>query len=220
MFDPEYERELSEKDLETRKLKQSVLWPALFTAALWAVEIAKHAFELELWKYGVRPGDWWGLTGILTGPLIHGGFKHLFNNSVPLIVSGAGILYLYRAFAARVFIIVYLLSGLAVWLFARPSSHIGASGLTYGFVCFIFFSGVFRREAPAIALALIVTFLYGGMAWGVFPIQEGVSWESHLAGAVIGFTLAFAFRKSNLPPPPDWGDDDDDEDYYIYERER
>ncbi len=48
--------------------------------------------------------------------------------------------------------------------------------------------------------SLLVAFLYGSMVWGVLPIQPGVSWESHLAGGLIGLALAVALRRLDIPP--------------------
>jgi hypothetical protein len=42
--------------------------------------------------------------------------------------------------------------------------------------------------------------MYGALVWGVLPIQPGVSWETHLAGALIGMALAIAFRHLDIPP--------------------
>jgi len=47
---------------------------------------------------------------------------------------------------------------------------------------------------------LLVWFMYGSLAWGVFPAQPGVSWETHLAAALIGVTLAIALRRLDIPP--------------------
>ena len=34
------------------------------------------------------------------------------------------------------------------------------------------------------------------MVYGIFPGQEGVSWESHLLGAVVGVFASFVFKNS------------------------
>ena len=76
--------------------------------------------------------------------------------------------------------------GLAVWLFARGGVHVGASGLVYGLVSYIFVAGLLRRDRRAIATSLLVCFMYGALVWGVLPIQPRISWETHLAAALIG----------------------------------
>jgi len=67
-------------------------------------------------------------------------------------------------------------------------------------VSYIFIAGVIRRDRRAIAASLLVSFLYGSLVWGVFPIEAGVSWETHLAAALIGLVLAIALRRSDIPP--------------------
>ena len=108
---------------------------------------------------------------------------------------------------------VYLGPGIAVWLFAGASVHIGASGLVYGLVSYIFVAGVLRRDRRAIAASLLVSFLYGSLAWGVLPIKPEVSWETHLAAALIGLVLAIALRRLDIPPRKHYAwEDEKDED--------
>lgn len=42
--------------------------------------------------------------------------------------------------------------------------------------------------------------MYGSLACGLMPTQEGVSWETHLAAALIGLTLALALRHFDAAP--------------------
>jgi membrane associated rhomboid family serine protease len=42
--------------------------------------------------------------------------------------------------------------------------------------------------------------MYGASVWGVLPIERGVSWETHLAAALIGVGLAIALRRLDIPP--------------------
>jgi membrane associated rhomboid family serine protease len=96
---------------------------------------------------------------------------------------------------------VYFGTGLAVWVLGRSSMHLGASGLVYGLVSYILLAGILRRDRRAIAASLLVCFMYGALVWGVLPIQSGVSWESHLAAAVIGAVMAIGLRHRDVPPP-------------------
>lgn len=185
-----------------------------FVVLLWFVQLLNWGLDLGLERFGVRPRQLGGLPGILIAPLLHGGFSHLAANSLPLLVLGTGMLYLYPNSTLTVIPAVYLGPGLAVWLFARESIHVGASGLVYGLVSYIFLAGLIRRDRRAVAASLLVYFLYSALAFGVFPGKPGVSWETHLAAALIGVILAVVLRRLDIPPRKryDWEDEAEDED--------
>ncbi|NOX18175.1 MAG: rhomboid family intramembrane serine protease [Chlorobi bacterium] len=182
----------------------------MFLALIWAIKIFEVAFDFKLVFLGLYPHKTSGLIGIFTAPLIHGGFNHLFSNSLPILILGTTILYFYPKSAKAVIAGVYLLPGIFVWFFGRESYHIGASGMIYGFVTFLFFSGVIKRDRRSIAISLIVTFLYGGLIWGVLPVKEGISWEYHLFGAIWGIIFAIVYRKKDKFKQYDWEDEEDD----------
>ena len=174
---------------------------AAFVALLWVILAFNWALDLDLQRYGVRPRDAHGLVGVLVAPLLHANFAHLLANSLPLLVLGTVMLHLYPTPAVRVFVAVYLLPGVAVWLFGRSDTvHIGASGIAYGLVAYILLAGLLRRDRRAIAASLLVCFMYGALVWGVLPIEPGASWETHLAGALTGLACAFVFRRLDVPP--------------------
>jgi membrane associated rhomboid family serine protease len=171
-----------------------------FVALLWSIQFLNSVLGLGPQDFGVRPRELAGLPGILFAPLVHGGFEHLLANSLPLVILGTAMLYLYPTAARIVLPAVYLGTGVAVWLFARGSSHVGASGLVYGLVSYIFVAGLIRRDRRAIAASLLVSFMYGASVWGLLPIEPGVSWETHLAAALIGLVMAIALRRRDIPP--------------------
>jgi len=171
-----------------------------FVALIWFIQLLNWALDLGVEDFGVRPRELAGLPGILFAPLMHSGFAHLIANSLPLLIVGTAMLYLYPSAALLVLPAVYLGPGVAVWVFARGGVHVGASGLIYGLVSYIFVAGMIRRDRRAIAASLLVSFLYGASVWGVLPIERGVSWETHLAAAVIGLALALALRRLDIPP--------------------
>jgi membrane associated rhomboid family serine protease len=170
-----------------------------FVALLWVIALLGWGLELE--RFGVRPRQWLGLPGILAGPLLHADFAHLIANSLPLVVLGTVMLQLYPGAAFRVLPAIYLGPGIAVWLFARGGVHVGASGLVYGLLAYVFVAGLIRRERRAIAASMLVAFMYGALVWGVLPIRQGMSWETHLAAALIGLSLAIVLRNLDKPPP-------------------
>jgi membrane associated rhomboid family serine protease len=179
------------------KLINRLRFPLMFLLLIWGVHLIQVIFQVRISFLGVFPRDVSGLLGIVFSPLIHGDFNHLVSNSFPLLVSMVIINSFYSKVFKKSFFLIYILSGLSVWLFARANVyHIGASGVVYGLVSFIFWTGVFRKNLKSIGLALIVTFLYAGMIGGVLPIKEGISWESHLYGGFVGIIVAFLFRNS------------------------
>jgi membrane associated rhomboid family serine protease len=171
-----------------------------FVALLWLVHLSNWALDLDPGWLGVRPREWAGLAGVLFAPVLHGNFDHLVANSLPVFVLGTAMLYLYPGAALTVLPAVYVGPGLFVWLFAESGVHVGASGLVYGLVSYIFIAGLIRRDRRAIAASMLVAFLYGTLVWGVLPIRTGVSWETHLAAAIIGAVLAAALRHRDVPP--------------------
>ena len=186
---------------------RKLIIPLTFPILLWIIYLVTYLFDIYPYKLGVLPRNLSGLVGVFTSPLIHGGFSHLVSNTAPLILMGLGIFYFYTKVAYKVFTIIYFGTGILVWIFGRGVYHIGASGIIYGFVSFLFFSGIFRKDNRSIALALVVIFLYGGLIWGVLPVEKGVSWESHLFGAIVGLISAFIFKKVDPPKKYEWEDE-------------
>lgn len=186
---------------DRRQLRRAFFISLGFVALLWVVHLLDAVLDLGLFRLGILPRDPGGLIGILTAPLVHGSWAHLFTNTLPLIVLGTALIYGYPRAARVALPILWLGSGLAVWLFARPSFHIGASGIAHGIMFFVFLMGVLRRDRRAIGLSLAVFFLYGGMVAGILPQDPGVSFEAHLAGALIGIGLAFWLRDRDPRPP-------------------
>jgi len=171
-----------------------------FVALLWFIHWVNSSLDLDPYLSGIRPREWAGLPGILFAPLVHGSFEHLVANSPPLLVLGTTMLFLYPNSAVRTLPAIYLGTNIAVWVFGRESVHFGASGLVYGLLSHIFVAGLLRRDRRAIAACLAVCFLYGSLVWGLLPVPEGVSWETHLAAALIGVATAIASRRLDVLP--------------------
>jgi membrane associated rhomboid family serine protease len=187
-------RSLNNPYEDSRRLKRSFTIAASFTALLWLIKVVEMVVGANLARYGVYPGQPGGLAGIIWAPLIHTSFSHLFANTAPLLLLGTALLYGYPRSAKIVIPAVYFGSGLGVWLFARDAFHVGASGLAFGFMSFVFTVGVLRWDKRATALSLVVFFLYGGMIWGIFPSKPDISFESHFFGAMIGIVLAVMLK--------------------------
>ena len=171
----------------------------LLTCMVW-VRLYEERSGLDFSVFGILPRTTDGLKGILFSPLIHGSWKHLFNNALPFFISTSAIFLFYPKASRNAFIGIYFLSGFLVWAFARQSYHVGASGLNYGFLTFLFFMGVFRKDNRSLALSFLVLFLYSGLIAGLFPGDPRISWESHIAGSFSGLGFAFLLRKQDEKP--------------------
>ena len=183
---------------ETKRLEFTsgvIGYPIALVLSMWIVFWAEIRFHLDFNYLGVYPQKIEGLRGILFAPFIHSNLQHLFNNSVPLLVLTAALFYFYKNIRWKVLMFGLLFTGFATWLIGRPALHIGASGMVYMLVSFLFFKGIFSKQFQLTALSLVVVFLYGGLLWYVFPIDPKISWEGHLSGFGVGFLFSLWFKE-------------------------
>ncbi|HEU5290807.1 MAG TPA: rhomboid family intramembrane serine protease [Cyclobacteriaceae bacterium] len=176
-----------------RSIIGSSVVPFRVVFLMWLVFFLEVVYGWPLGNFGIHPRSVNGLIGIFTAPLIHGNLSHLVSNTVPLIFLGSTLFFFYNRIGSAVFFRAYFWTNILVWLFARPANHIGASGVVYGLAFFLIFFGIFRRDAVSILISVLTLLLYGGVFYGVLPTDPMVSWESHLAGALVGITSAVTF---------------------------
>ena len=206
---------MSRNNFEIRRMKYAAFFPVILLLLLWIIFLWEYIFQTDFSWLGVYPRSLSGLSGIFTEPLVHANAKHLFSNSFPLLFLSWTLFYFYKDLGYLVFPMLWILSGFVTWCIGRESWHIGASGVIYGLSFFLFFSGILRKYIPLMAISILVVFLYGGSVWYMMPVwelvDEKISWEGHLAGALSGFLCASLFRKYGPQKPPDPFEDDDDE---------
>lgn len=196
----------------------SLILPLFLAVSIWTIHIISFVGGLDLAFLGVYPKSIFGLIGIFTAPFIHGDFSHLTSNTLPLVFLTWMIVYFYKDVAYKSIVWIYVLTGAMVWGFGREVYHIGASGVVYGLVSFVFWSGLFIKDVRSIVLSLIVTVLYSGMFLGVLPNQEGISWESHLFGAFVGIAVAFLVKNEIEPEQKyeKWETENEEDKTYFF----
>lgn len=191
--DPRYDAQAQRK-LDRRRLIRALNLSLAFVLVLIFVYSAQGSFDWS--PLAVAPLSVQGLLGILTAPLLHGSVAHIAANSVALLMLGTLAGSVYPRATAWSLPLLWLGSGLGAWLLGDAGSrHLGASGLTHGLMFLIFVLGLLRRDRPAIATGMIAFLFYGGMLLTVLPHEPGVSWQSHMGGAVAGVIAALLFRK-------------------------
>lgn len=133
--------------------------------------------------------------GILAWVLLHGDFTHLALNTTPLLFLGFFVALRGPVMFLKITCLVWLLAGFAVWVAGRSAVHLGASGLIFGYFGFILAVAIYERSLFDLGVASLTIFYYGGLFFGILPIEPFVSWESHLFGLISGILAARLYGK-------------------------
>ena len=202
------------------KWSQILVWPLITVVLLWSVFIVDHYFNLGFMYFGIYPQKLNGLIGILLSPFIHGDWAHLISNSSPILFLGILMAAFYRRVAITAIFIITLSTGILVWIFGRESYHIGASGVVYGLVSFIFWTGFLKKNPRSVVLSLIIIIMYSGLSEGLFPSEAvRISWESHLFGAFSGLWVAFVLKNvkeaDEVETISPWENDNSERPYFL-----
>ena len=190
----------TQRRLDRQRLRRALNASLGFVLLLAACYAAQQGFDFR--NLTVTPHSVAGLLGLLTAPLLHGSLEHIVANSVAVLLLGTLAGTVYPQATLRALPLLWLGSGLGAWLLGQPGSHhLGASGVTHGLGFLVFMLGLLRRDRAAIAAGMLAFMFYGGMLMTILPREAGVSWESHLGGAVAGVIAALLFRRSDPAPP-------------------
>ena len=190
----------AQRKLDRQRLRRALNASLGFVLLLAACYTAQHGID---WTFlTVTPWTLPGLLGLLTAPLLHGSVEHIVANGTALLLLGTLAGTVSPKATLRALPLLWLGSGLGAWLLGQPGSHhLGASGVTHGLMFLVFVLGLLRRDRAAIAAGMLAFMFYGGMLMTILPREAGVSWESHLGGALAGVIAAFLFRRSDPQPP-------------------
>jgi membrane associated rhomboid family serine protease len=155
-------------------------------AIIWLIEIVNLLTGHAFYVWGILPRNVDGLPGIIIHPFIHGSLQHTILNSLPLLVLGSFVALEGRAAFVKTTIFIVLVGGLLLWLMGRSSYHVGASLLIFGYFGFILSKAFYTKTISSILVAIVTIFLYGGIVYGLVPLDNQVSWEGHLFGLIAG----------------------------------
>ena len=167
---------------KTQKLYFSydvVLYPLLIVMIMWVVFWIEIRFSVDFTSYGIHPGRLDGLRGVLFGPFIHGSLKHLFNNSIPMLVLGTALFYFYRPVRWQVLLIGFIATGFITWFIGRPANHIGASGIVYLLASFLFFKGIISSSQYGQNITVMVGSRPMELRW-----QSGLPFHEECSSAI------------------------------------
>lgn len=154
--------------------------------------------------------------GINFSWIFHGNFNHIMSNSIALIFMIPMIAFFERRPWLILWSLVFI-SGLITWcLGSSNSNHIGASGLIFAIMGYIFTAAIFAKKFQYwIPILISGSSYWFSIKTGLVP-QEGVSFAGHLGGLVggviIGLFVAYesnyksdkVLRVENLPKAKSW----------------
>src|SRR3954454_6846917 len=169
---------------------RGLVFVAAMAAVMWVVEIIDAA-GAHLDANGIHPRDVDTLPDIAFAPFLHASWGHLLGNTVPFLILGATIALGGLARTAAVVAIVAVIGGLGTWLIGPAgTNHIGASGLVFGFAAYLVARGIFSRRPLHLAVGVAVLAVYGTTLAVALVPHPGVSWQSHVFGALGGIIAA------------------------------
>lgn len=199
---------------DIRRMALAAAIPLFLLFILYMLKILETGMDWDFTHLGVYPMERRGVFGIFAHPLVHSSFRHLAANTLPLFFLSWCLFYFYRHIASYIFFSLWIGCGALTFLIGKPGWHIGASGIIYGLAFFLFFSGILRKHVPLIAISLLITFLYGGLVWNMFPqfAKATTSWEGHLSGAIAGTLCAVCFMNYGPQRPDPFADEEEEEE--------
>jgi membrane associated rhomboid family serine protease len=199
---------------DLRRMGIAAVFPLFFIFVLYLVKFMESGMDWDFTRLGVYPRTLQGVFGIFAHPLVHSTWRHLLGNTFPLFFLSWCLFYFYRDIAPFIFFSLWIGGGVLTFIIGKAGWHIGASGLIYGLAFFLFFSGILRKHVPLIAISLLVTFVYGGLVWSMFPyfVKPTTSWEGHLSGAIAGMLCSVFFIGYGPQRPEPFANESDEEE--------
>lgn len=202
----------------------SVLWPLIISGGLIIAYWLQINANLNVSVLGIQPLYLKAVSGIFTAPLAHGSPAHLFSNVTTLFALLVLLFIYYPRQRWLVLFSSWLLTGVLMFLIARPGVvHIGASGVVYALLAFLILAGWLSGNRAQRVLSMLLILYYGSLVWGVFPIENGVSWDGHLSGLITGLTIALLLwrrmRRQYADPEPDWEEDTREDPYRPFDED-
>ena len=175
-------------------------WPVAFVLILALLHLAGPWLgSLDDWAVFPRRGTpWWGAWSFQWR---HVDGAHLWSNAVPLLALGTLFSSVYPKAAPRSWGVFLLTLGPLLWLWGREVPHVGASGIVFALFHALVALALLRRDRQSVATMFVATAVFGGLWLGALRPEEGVSWEGHLSGVVVGWAVALLWFRLDPKPP-------------------
>jgi peptidase family S54; rhomboid family protein len=169
-----------------KKMKFSIFIYIIMLAAITVCSL----FQLNV--LAIKPLDFDSLWNIGTSWLTHENFEHYKNNMI--ILSQLLLVFLLVEKNKSVLILLILFSGFFTWLLGGNGLHLGASGLIFALIGYMFLS-IFRNVWYLIFIIVMSSQLFYIVFHGLIPSQE-ISFSGHFGGFISGLLIAYFANKN------------------------
>ena len=110
--------------LEIQKILLAFALPLLLLFILYTLRTMESVMNWDFITWGIYPKETKGIMGILTSPLIHADWGHLFANTFPLLFLLWCLLYFYRDLGIGILFFIWIVSGILTFIIGKPGWHI------------------------------------------------------------------------------------------------
>ncbi|MBQ4861597.1 rhomboid family intramembrane serine protease [Pseudoalteromonas sp. MMG013] len=178
--------------------RQSIKIIAVLLLIMLLIQLLNTVTNGIISQFGIIPRTTMGLIGIPLAPWIHHNWLHLASNAIPLALLS--FLALQNGFKQYilVFAFITLVAGSGVWLLGSAAHHAGASLIIFGLWGYLLALAFLQRNVKNIFIAIVVFFIYGGLAFSLLSYQPNISWSSHFFGMLAGLLAAQLFKNNGV----------------------
>lgn len=181
-----------------RFIPAEILW---FIAIIWAIFLLDTLLiGINLNYYlGIRPRNTDGLVGIILSPFLHGGLYHLLSNSIAILVLGSLLTIAIGVPKLRLVMILGAIgSGIGVWVFASKGLVVGASGMIFALLGYLFSNAFFNPSLRSWLFAIISFVVYGSALFSLVNFLPYISWSAHFWGFISGILLSYLLGRKSI----------------------
>ncbi|WP_191602312.1 rhomboid family intramembrane serine protease [Marinomonas algicola] len=173
-----------------RFIPPEILW---FVITLWAVFLIDTLLiGINFNYFGIRPRNIEGLMGILLSPFLHASLYHLLSNSMAILILGSLLKTAIGPSKLRLVMIFGAIgSGVGVWLLASNALVVGASGMVFAFLGYLFADALFNPSLRSWLFAILSFFAYGSALFSLVSFLPHISWSAHFWGFTTGILLSY-----------------------------
>lgn len=139
-------------------------------------------------QYTIIPMESSPLT-IITAPLLHADWNHLFSNLTLYIPMIFLISVTFKNTSLIVYYSNYLISGLLVWIAGDYAAHIGISGVAIGLFFINLLAGICSLNAPRVLMSMCLSFYYYAVATDFYVGEDGISTDYHICGFLSALSI-------------------------------